>query len=211
MLRATAPLLGRAQRWRLVDGEPDLLARVEPVHGVAAERVVADLAGDLGPLFDPRPELVTASAFLDLCGAAWIDRLVSQAAGAGAALYAVLTYDGRESWTPPHPLDAAVLAAFHADQRRDKGLGLALGPEAATYLAAGLRAAGYAVLTAASDWRLAAPADATLIATLARGSADAVATALGNEAATEWQRARLVATAVTIGHLDILALPPRLR
>ncbi len=130
MMRATAPLLGPGQRWRLVDGDAELLARADPPAGVAAEPVLADLGGDLAPLFDPAPDLVTASAFFDLCGAAWIDRLVGHAAAAGATLYAVLTYDGREAWAPPYPLDAAALAAFHADQRRDKGLGPALGPDA---------------------------------------------------------------------------------
>ena len=51
-------------------------------------------------------------------------------------LLAVLTYDGREAWAPPHPLDAEVLPAFHRDQGRDKGLGgPALGPAAAETLA----------------------------------------------------------------------------
>src|SRR5690606_5887396 len=126
MLAATAPLLPPGQSWRLIDGDAALLARVSPPDGVAVERVVADLAGDMAPLFRPAPDLVTCSAFLDLCGAAWLDRLAAHAAAAGAAVYAALSYDGRERWSPPHPLDAQVLAAFHADQRRDKGLGPAL-------------------------------------------------------------------------------------
>lgn len=207
MMRTVAPLLGPGQNWRLVDSDADLLAQAAPFAGARLERLTVDLAGELAPLFDPRPDLVTASAFFDLCGGDWIDRLVGHAAAAGAALYAVLTYDGRESWSPAHPLDAAVLAAFHADQRRDKGLGPALGPGAAPYLAAALRRAGFEVGTAPSDWRLAPPADAPLIAALARGSAEAVAPALGKDQAAEWQRARAAASAVTVGHLDVLALP----
>ena len=208
MMHGVAPLLGPAQRWRLVDSDAGLLGRAAPPPETMVERVTADLAGDLAPLFRPPPDLVTASAFFDLCGAEWIDRLVGHAAAAGAAVYAVLSYDGRERWHPPHPLDVPVLAAFHADQRRDKGLGRALGPDAAARLAARLSAAGYAVLTAGSDWRLSAPADAGLIAALARGSADAVAPALGRAAAAGWQRSRAAATSVTIGHVDVLALPP---
>ena len=210
MMRATAPLLGAGQRWRLVERDAGLLARAEggAPPGVAAEFLAADLARDAARLFDPTPDLVTASAFFDLCGAAWIDAFVGHAAAAGSAVYAVLSYDGGESWAPPHPLDAAVLPAFHADQRRNKGLGPALGPAAAAYLARTLAHAGYAVATARSDWRLEQPRDAALIAALARGSADAVAPALGNAAATEWQRARAAASRVTIGHLDVLALPP---
>jgi hypothetical protein len=209
MMAATAPLLLAGQLWRLVDGDPALLARAVPPPGVVLDRVTADLAGDLAPLFRPPPDLVTASAFLDLCGVAWIDRLVRRAAAAGSVVYATLSYDGRESWAPPHPLDATVLAAFHADQRRDKGLGPALGPDAAAYLAQALRAAGFSVMTAPSDWSLSPPADAALIAALASGSAEAVAPAIGREAAREWQRARAAATSVTVGHRDIVALPAR--
>ena len=208
-MRAAAPLLGPGQFWRFVDSDPALLARAAPPEGVTLETVTADLAGDLSPLFDPRPDLVSASAFFDLCGAAWIERVVRHAAAVGAALYAALSYDGRESWSPPHPLDAAVLAAFHADQRRDKGLGPALGPGAAAHLASALRRSGFVVLTAPSDWRLAPPADAALIAALARGSAEAVAPALGAELAGAWRRSRAEAASVAIGHTDVLALPPR--
>jgi hypothetical protein len=208
MMHTVAPLLGPGQRWRLVDADARLLARAAAAAGVEAEPVVADLAGDLARLFDPPPDLVTAAAFLDLCGGPWIDRLAGHAAAAGAALYAVLSYDGRAFWSPPHPLDAAVLAAFNADQRRDKGLGPALGPDAAARIAATLARAGYSIATAPSDWRLRPPGDAALIAALARACADAVAPALGNATATEWQRARAAATEVTIGHQDVLALPP---
>jgi hypothetical protein len=208
MLAATAPLLGPGQRWGLVDSDASLLARIAPPAGVAVEPVVADLAGDMGALFGPQPDLIACSAFLDLCGAAWLDRLAALAADATAAVYAVLSYDGREAWSPPHPLDGRVLAAFHADQRRDKGLGPALGPDAAAHLARALAAAGYEVVMAPSDWRLAPPADMALIAALAAGTAAAVAPALGPEAAA-WGESRATASAVTIGHVDLLALPPR--
>ncbi|HET7409322.1 MAG TPA: class I SAM-dependent methyltransferase [Paracoccaceae bacterium] len=207
MPAATAPLLGPGQNWRLIDSDATLLARVELPDGIPVERTVADLAVDMAPLFRPAPDLITCSAFLDLCGAGWLDRLVTHAAAAGAAVYAVLGYDGREDWSPPHPLDADVLAAFHADQHRDKGLGPALGPEAAIYLATALRAGGFEVLTAQSDWHLATPTDAALIAGLARGNAEAVTPALGPRAA-EWGESRAAATAVRIGHVDLLALPP---
>jgi SAM-dependent methyltransferase len=207
-LRATAPLIAAPQHWVLADNDAALLARVEPVANATITRRTVDLAGDLPGLFDPAPDLVTASAFLDLCGADWIDRLVSLAAGSGAALYAVLTYDGREEWAPPHPLDGEVLAAFHADQRRDKGLGPALGPDAHAALAACLRRHGYAVSEAPSDWELSQPGDAGLIAALANGSAATVAATIGPGGAESWRAARIGAARVSIGHRDLLALPP---
>lgn len=209
-MAALVPLLPAGQRWRLVDSAPDLLARAAPPPGVHASRVCADLARDLEGLFAPRPDLVTASALFDLGGADWIDRLVGLLARQCCPLYAVLTYDGRARWVPAHPLDAAALDAFHANQRRDKGLGPALGPDAHAYLAARLAEAGYTVVEGASDWRLAAPCDAALIAALAEGVAAAIRSRLG-ERADAWLAARRRAEAAWIGHRDLLALPAETR
>ena len=207
-LRATAPMIAAPQHWLLADHDAALLARAGAAPDATIERREVDLAGDLAGLFDPAPDLVTASALLDLCGADWTGRLAALAAACGAALYVVLSYDGREDWRPPHALDAEVLAAFQADQRRDKGLGPALGPEAHAHLGATLRGHGYRVFEAASDWDLAQPDDAALIAALADGSADAVEDAIGADRAGVWRAARLAARSVTIGHRDLLALPP---
>lgn len=207
-LRATAPLIACSQHWLLTDNDPALLARCAPLPGTEIATRTADLSEGVEALFDPAPELVTCSAFLDLCGAAWLDRLAEAVARSGAALYAVLSYDGREVWEPPHPLDPQVLTAFHADQRRDKGLGPSLGPDAHAYLAQSLRGRGYRVAEGASDWVLQPPRDAALVAALAQGSADAVAGALGQGTAETWHAARAVAQRVIIGHQDLLALPP---
>lgn len=206
-LAATAPFLTTGQAWTLVDADRALLDQVTQEDGIHIERKVFDLMGNLEPLFDPAPELVTASAFFDLCGVEWIDRLCDQCARAGAMLYAVLSYDGREEWSPPHPSDPDVLAAFHADQQRDKGLGTSLGPAAAAHLATALRQRHYEVRTAQSDWELTAEEDAALIAALAEGSARATRSALG-DTAEKWLAARRNAEAVVIGHLDVLAIPP---
>jgi len=207
-LRATARLIGASQHWVLADSDAALLARAEPMPNTTVELREVDLAAGVAGLFDPAPDLLTASAFFDLCGSEWIDRLVAAVAGCGAAFYAVLTYDGRGDWLPPHPLDAEVLAAFHADQKRDKGLGPALGPGAHAYLSARLRGQGYRVFEAASDWCLTQPADAELIDALAQGSAAAVAGSVEAELVEYWRAARIGAERVTIGHRDLLALPP---
>ncbi|HUF56774.1 MAG TPA: class I SAM-dependent methyltransferase [Thermohalobaculum sp.] len=206
-LAATAPHLPRPQRWRLVDHDGDLLAEARAPEGVTVEPVVADLGAGVAPLLHPGPQLVTASAFFDLVGAAWLDAFVGAAAAAGTVVHAVLTYDGRQDWAGAHPLDGAVLAAFNAHQRQDKGLGPALGPLAHSALADRLRAAGFGVTEGASDWRLEAPRDAALIAALAEGTGAALASLLG-AGARDWAAARARAGAVTIGHRDLVALPP---
>jgi len=206
-LRAISPLLPARQRWVLADADAALLARIETPPGISVEPRVADLAVSPETLFDPAPDLVTTSAFLDLCGAAAADRIVALTVSAGAAFHAALSYDGRQDWRPIHPLDEAVIAAFNADQRRNKGLGPALGPDAAAHVAAAFRRRGYAVRTAPSDWNLTAAHDAALIDALAQGTAEAIAPVLGRRRATEWQTARADAEAVMIGHVDVLALP----
>lgn len=205
-LHAISPLLPRLQHWTLIDADAGLLDLVEVPDGVDAQREVFDLSGDLAALFDPAPGLVTASAFFDLCGEAWIGRLVDAVARADAVFYTALTYDGRETWAPAHATDNVVLAAFHADQRRDKGLGPALGPEATEALVRAFREQGYHVVTAQSDWNLTSRENADLIRMLAEGSAGAVRPALG-ETADAWLEARRTAEAVIIGHLDLLAVP----
>lgn len=208
-MRVLGTAMTLPQRWRLVDADSALLhealRRAPPQLSV--ETVIADLAGGVDAVLDPAPAAVTASAFFDLCSAAWIDRFVEALAARRLPLLAVLTYDGRQSWSPPMEEDAVIREAFHADHHRDKGFGVALGPDAHDHLAAALRAAGYSVLEADSPWSLTHDRDAALIAALAEGTAAAVAPALG-AVAERWRVARRDAEAVFIGHRDLLALPP---
>ncbi|MBY8975273.1 class I SAM-dependent methyltransferase [Rhodobacteraceae bacterium NNCM2] len=199
-MRLTSRHLPPGQHWILADADAALLERAEASAGVSHEGRVCDLATDVDALLKEAPDLVTASALFDLCGADWLDDFAAKLAARGAAFYAVLNYDGREEWAPTHPDDAAVLAAFHADQRRDKGLGPSLGPSAHDHLAGALRNAGFDVHEGASDWHLRQPRDGALIVALAEGTG-AVA---GN---TGWTEARRTAEAVMIGHKDLLALP----
>jgi SAM-dependent methyltransferase len=202
-LRALAAALPGA-RWRLVDHDPALLtlAAAEAARlGATAQTVALDLAADPGAAVADGAQLVTASAFFDLAGADWIAAFAAAAARAGCGVYAALNYDGRESWTPPHPEDGAVMAAFLRDMRRDKGLGPALGAEAGAFLAERLRAEGYTVTTASSPWKLAAPADLALMAALSGGIADA------SGASADWRAARAAAQSAEVGHIDVLALP----
>jgi hypothetical protein len=196
-----------AARWRLVDRDSRLLAVAAHRHP-AAERVEADLA-DLDALPLAGARLVTASALLDLCPADWLAALADRVASAGAGFYAALSYDGAMAWTPARPDDAAVTAAFNRHQRRDKGLGPALGPAAAGAAAAAFAARGFTVRHAPSPWRL-GPGDAPLRAELVAGIAAAAAEA-GCVTAGAWGQARRAASGTgscVVGHADVLALPP---
>ena len=163
----------------------------------------ADLAGAL-----EGADLVTAAAFFDLVSPDWIERFCAELARRRLPLYAVLTYDGRESWTPPHAADAAMLDAFHRHQARDKGFGPAAGPRSSAMLREALERRGFEVQVGASPWRL-GEGDAELIAALSEGAAEAVAqTGLVDAAViADWRAARRTASGCEIGHVDIFASP----
>lgn len=228
-LRAMAAHLPPRQIWRLVDQDRHLLdaargrlvswadrAQTEGADmrlqkgakDITLHLEEADLARDFESVLDRHADLVTATAFFDLVSAHWIDDFCAALARRRLPLYAVLTYDGREQWSPPHASDAPMLAAFHAHQQRDKGFGPAAGPFAAAHLARALEEQGYRVTSAPSPWRL-AEADHALMAQLARGAADAVAETglVGESDIASWLAARESAQACVIGHVDLFARP----
>jgi hypothetical protein len=208
-----------AVTWRLVDHDPVLLAEAARRHGGQwqLETCRADF-GQPGTLPLQNARMVTASALFDLVSAGFVDSLVdalqAQATLPGkvtAAVYAALNYDGRTSWTPPHPLDNEVLKAFNRDQRRDKGMGPALGPDATTAMTAAFERAGFKVTTGNSPWKLTGE-DSAMLAALISGIYDAVRQdpALDQKALEEWRqfREQHVATGTCeVGHQDFLALP----
>jgi hypothetical protein len=221
-LRRLAPRLPGPQRWRLVDADAALLAEAERrwagLHAadgatVEVDFVQADLAAVDLDACCAGVALVTASALLDLVSAAWLDRLAAAIArGRLVALFA-LDYDGRRACEPEDPDDALAHAAFDAHQRRDKGFGPALGPQAAAYAARALAAQGFGVERARSDWRL-GPGEAPLQAELLRGWARAAQEAApeSRETLEAWLGRRLAQldcgrSRLTVGHEDLLAAP----
>lgn len=228
-LRALAPALPRRQRWRLVDHDPALLAaareRIAQWGGLreasGPELTIswegrhltvafqeADLAADLAGALKGAPHLVTAAALFDLVSTEWIERCVAAVVAREAVFYTVLTYNGTETWDPPHPADEAVRAAFHAHQGGDKGFGPAAGPHATEALAQAFLKAGYRVRSADSPWRLDAE-DAALVRELAQGTARAAREtgAVPEADVSSWLEARLSAATCVVGHTDLLAVP----
>ena len=190
--------------WTLVDNDPALLTEAQAALP-DAQVVEGDLAADLDTIMARETDAITASALFDLVSEDWIARF-ARAAG-GRIVYAALTYDGTESWSPEHPTDLAVARAFDRHQRGDKGFGPAAGPRGAAVLAQALEAEGYAVTLAPSPWRLERARDGALMDALATGIAGAAAEAGCDAAQAEaWREARLAATRCTTGHLDLLAI-----
>jgi hypothetical protein len=154
-------------------------------------------------------DAVVCSALLDLTSRHWIERLVAELR---TPFYSSLTVDGRDAWSPPHPADLAVRLAFQRDQRREKGLGLALGVDAVRVAEEFLATSGFETLTARSDWLIGrgerfGPLFARMTARAARRAVPAEAVKFA-----EWTRARRIQAAdkrlaIRIGHRDILAFP----
>lgn len=218
-----ADLLGRASA-------PELVERLTC-------RTV-DLAGSgLAAIADSEAQVVTGSALLDLVSRTWLERLVDECVKAGCAAHFALTYDGSAQWhaatddprADDDPDDGRVRRAVNAHQRRDKGFGPALGPMAGLTAETAFRAAGWRVWSMRSPWQL-GPQDAPLARALVDGwEAAAVDLAEGDETGrnpsgsdpTGWDPAAIRNWAgrrratidsgrfgLTVGHLDLLALPP---
>ena len=228
-LRAAAPHLPAAQEWTLVDHDPRLLAAAcdaisawgdspratatgigvsKGGHSILVNLKQADLAAEPAAWKGQKPDLVTAAALFDLVSAEWIERFVKAVAGAKAVFYTALTHSDVARWSPPHPLDAAMTAAFESHFGTDKGFGPSAGSRASALLADAFARAGYGVERRESPWRLGAH-DRELIAELAQGWADAARETGKIPAAriADWLAARQREGTCVVGHEDLLAIP----
>jgi SAM-dependent methyltransferase len=149
-LRVLGPYIGAPQTWRLCDNDVSVLARAADEPNATALQL--DLMSELEAAIADPLDLITISALLDLVSGEWLKRLVVEVAARRVPVYAALTYDGRIEFTPSDPLDATIVAAVNTHQRRDKGFGPALGPQAARVAAAEFQRVGYVVTEGPSDW-----------------------------------------------------------
>jgi SAM-dependent methyltransferase len=214
-LRALAPHLPAHQNWKLVDNDLGLLARAanasHPRARVTTTRI--DLVRDLEAALDGPLDLVTTSGLLDLVSDSWLERLATEVAVRGLPFYAGLSYDGRVIFEPSDPLDTGIIAAVNNHQRRDKGFGPALGPNAAKRTIAMFEAVGYFVVSAAADW-VVKPHDGDMLTALVDGWASAVRE-VGQQSLPEivtWLTHRRDAlsqekTSIRVGHIDVFAAP----
>lgn len=211
-LRALSEFGARNIVWRLVDHDAMLLDEALKRHGKLC--LIEDYQSDL-TIINELPlggaNLVTASALFDLASNKFVDELVAELVERKIGLYAALNYDGTTEWLPAHSFDQAVLDAFNKDQKRDKGMGPALGPHASSYLENSLKESGFDIVIACSPWQL-NDGNHKLVEGLINGIADAVSVGYGldDSALQEWKNFRLshVTTGTcVVGHQDIFATP----
>ena len=233
-LRWLAPRLGGRQRWRLVDDDPAVLAAAPPAlrawsknegldctetprglriagdtFACEIELVESNIASALEHSMPDRGGLVTASALLDLVSGAWLRRLAACCAEAEASVLFALTYDGRMRFDPPDPDDERVRALVNRHQRRDKGFGRALGPDAATEVIDAFTESGYTLRAETADWRLGLHARAVQRELLAGWHAAAAEIAPDETRALDaWLARRLEhiergRSRLVVGHVDV--------
>lgn len=215
MIRALMPRLPAKQFWYPVDDEPVLLrdAELARTGTIQIEPRLVNLARSIEDVLSLPADLVVSSAFIDLVSDSWLDHLVSGTVTRALPVCLAMSYDGRAVCSPRHNLDGAVIDAFGRHQRRDKGLGPALGPTAGEAAAGKFRRAGYDVTVERADWHL-APEERDLQAMMVAGWHAAVGemSEVASDALDAWfeQRRAWIAegrATMMVGHLDIWAVP----
>ena len=228
-LRYLTPRLPGIRSWTLVDHDGELLARATVPGAAEAARVVGDLAtAGLDAIGESNADLVTGSALLDLVSKDWLGALVAACRESGSAALFALSYDGGIRWHAAEgdlrpaddPDDSLIRRSVNAHQRRDKGLGPALGPMAGLNAETAFRAAGFRAWLLPSPWRL-GPGDAELARALVEGWEAAAVEQIGEaspagsadaDRVRSWAERRRATIdsgrfGLTVGHLDLLALP----
>lgn len=240
LFRYLAPRINSRQTWRLVDRSDRLLRQSEALLATWADarqlKVVASKdpwcatnakeeycvfheqknfgRGLLDLSFDSKIHLIAASALLDLVSLNWVEELAALCLQTQASFYGSLTYDGKIDWSPSHPGDIKLLQLLNKDQRRDKGLGPALGPDAIAAARRALALRGFVVAIGPSPWVL-GPVDGDLqIALLSQwGMLLTQNTDLPSREVRHWKDFHLDAIAegksyLRVGHQDMWAAPP---
>jgi SAM-dependent methyltransferase len=230
LLRALLPQLQGPIVWHMLDIDPQMLAvarhrllALHPtaessphtsaisVHTATAQIHVEFIRADAVLLPTAAYDAVVASGWTDLVSVSWLTRLAVWAAQQHVSLlYLALNLDGRVQLDPAAPEDLPLFEAFHADMRRDKGLGTALGPDAPAVLARVLTQQGYRLHWRPSDWMLSL-SDAALMQDYLAGVAAALAPRADLAALMHgWQQRRALQLtqgrlSLQIGHRDLLA------
>ena len=206
-------------QWRLVDNDPEVLAEAIDRHSNdhSVESFLVDLSETQKLPLDS-VSMITASALFDLVSENFIQELCQLVKGKNdyrpVGLYSALNYDGCIKWTPSHPLDAAILVNFNTDQRRDKGFGPALGPDASDFLQSQFNVTKFQCLKANSPWLLDS-GDYLITESLINGISEVALQTEGltNSDVLSWKAFRIknIRTgSCFLGHTDILVLPQRI-
>lgn len=172
-----------------------------------------NLAKNLSKLDATRYSGVTTTAFLDLVSSEWLQNLAVWMHKSQRPFLATLTVDGRRHWTPEHELDSLINKAFLHHQKSDKGFGKSVGPDAIRTLHLIFEQLDMTCETARSDWHI-GPKDIDMLKKMIDETVEVVipinpnkSSAIKDWSYLRYQQALVGDLHLTIGHLDLLALP----
>ena len=215
-LRYLAPHLPKPMRWTLIDHDEALLRCVKKPDRVQS---VVSLCGNIatdGIASVADADLVTGAALLDLVSESWLRTLAEACRSSACGVLFALTYNGCIDWDSLDCGDAMVQDAVNRHQGRDKGLGPALGPLAGDVAQACFREIGYRVWCRPSPWQL-GNEHRVLASALVDGWEQAATEQLPEQEETiaAWAGRRRhdltrYDVGLTVGHVDLLALPTEL-
>ena len=154
-LRALAPHLPALQNWKLVDNDLDPLVRAaDAFHSRARSDNHANRSCAISKRHSIVPLIwVTSSGLLDLVSESWLERLVTDVAARRLPFYRALTSDGRITFEPSNPLDAAISRPLATITVATRNLDpIRPGCRNTTRTIATFEALRYFVVKAAADW-----------------------------------------------------------
>jgi len=211
MARWLSAQLPGPQHWVLVDRDEELLdlaAASPPDHAANGAAVTIETSrGDVTRMGFGGADLITASALIDMLTVAELERLVVNIADAECPALTTLSVIGDVELTPSHPFDSRIREAFNAHQRRDAGDGRLLGPDAVGHAEEAFIRLGLEVLVRPSPWRLGPGPLAEQWFAGWVGAACEQEPGLRAEALAHSRLREAEPFAVTLQHLDLLALP----
>ncbi|MCA9135245.1 MAG: class I SAM-dependent methyltransferase [Planctomycetales bacterium] len=211
--RYMSELFPSQQRWIGIDVDAEMLGKAAGEFPAATfQAMQVNLAEQLDHLPCGPGIAITASAFLDLVSAAWIDEFACRCFT--SVVLIAMTSSGLPEWTPFDQNDEAINGCLQQFRISDHGFGPSLGRDAATYLAENLSRRGCHVTMKASDWKL-NDDQSEMIKMMISGIVRRVASmtdavdvrAWSQRRMTQLERGRLQ---LTVPHVDLLSLPERL-
>jgi trans-aconitate methyltransferase len=212
-IRYLAPYLAIDQNWLGIDCSDEMLlnAAVRLSSTPIAFRK-EDLATGIESIPTGKGVAITASAFLDLTSANWLNRMAIHCCH--SPLLIAMSTVSQPQWNPEEEWDESIRSVLERHQRADHGFGPSLGPDAAVHLADQLRSLGCRVELRQSDWILNSTTDDPLIDLMIGGTVRRVESMSDTINVREWENKRRSQRQrgnlqVVVKHLDLLSIPPQ--